>query len=99
MFRSLLLRSAMSGRRFSNLLVTKEQMHEVRSMFMEASDSMASIMVKRDELSCNQLVLLIGMLSAAMLKLIKDIYGIDMYSLFKSIADEQWAEIKDKEME
>ena len=97
-FRSMLLRSGTSGRRLSSLMISPEEMDEVRSMLIEASDSMASIMVKREELSCSQLVLMTGMLSAAMLKLVKDVYGKDMFSLFKSVADEQWAEIKDKNM-
>ena len=95
----MLLRSGMSGRRLSDLMVSPEQMDEVRSMLIDAGDSMASIMVKRDKLSCGQLVLMTGLLSAAMMKLVKDVYGKDMYSLFKSVADEQWAEIKDKEIE
>jgi hypothetical protein len=98
-FRTLLLRSTRSGKRLSDILVTPEQLEEVHSMILELNESVAITLAKRQQLSARQVLLMTALLSASMLKLIKDVFGEEMFPLFKCIVGEQWSNVKDMDID
>ena len=96
--RTLLYQAGRARSKMGYLVLSEEQMNDVNSMLMEANEAIAASMSKRQGLSACQLIYFSCVLSAAILKLVMDVWGENALCIYKSLLEDQWEAIKDKDM-